>query len=92
MILTREDANHYAIAHMQVAIYIIDLIFVDHCSTVKTAKIGSLENFQLYGNNIMIMYSQVNMMFIHDWTSTQSRFSYYYYPAMKKGSIFIVQI
>ena len=37
-------------------LYFADLIFVGRLSTAKTAKIGSLENFRLYGSHYNVMY------------------------------------
>ena len=35
--------------YVRLGFYFVDLIFVDHQSTAKTVKIGSLENFRPYG-------------------------------------------
>ena len=40
--------------NVRLGVYFADLIFVVCQSTAKTTKIGSLENFRLYGNMCIV--------------------------------------
>ena len=47
-IMVIPPADHACAGHCT-DFYFVELIFVDCCSNAKTAKIGSLKNFRLYG-------------------------------------------
>ena len=51
--------------NVRLGFYFADLIFVVCQSTAKTAKIGSLENFRLYGIQVAVSY---NIMFISEYS------------------------
>ena len=51
--------------NVRLGFYFADLIFVVCQSTAKTAKIGSLENFRLYGRCFIYMYIHVPRVLLH---------------------------
>ena len=48
------DAHNCAITAMYKRAYFVDLIFAVHISTMKTTKIGPLENFPLYSSYLYL--------------------------------------
>ena len=56
--------NNYS-ENVRLGFNFADLIFVVCQSTVKTAKIGSLENFRLYGIHALTQLNLPTCLYIH---------------------------
>ena len=56
------DAHYRAITSTYKCAYFMGLIFAVHESTIKTTKLGPLENFPLYGIVILALYSSFRLL------------------------------